>query len=182
MKQSQATKSFPSPSGASHFQIVSQILKVIHGYEFPSPSGASHFQIRNQIFYFPGIFCFRPLPGHLISKFYGMSPCSTLYDTFPSPSGASHFQILSFTPRIPCGLAERFAWENQIGASFMSSASPKSPQTQHLSHARENRPPLPLSLISHSHYNTRFIITQSLFSSTQLPPGSSYHRTLQLRQ
>ena len=101
---------------------------------------------------------------------------------FPSPSGASHFQILSFTPRIPCGLAERLAWENQIGASFMSSASPKTPQTQHLSHARENRPPLPLSLISHSHYNTRFIITQSLFSSTQLPPGSSYHRTLQLRQ
>lgn len=89
-------------------------------------------------------------------------------EAFPSPLGASHFQILSLTPRIPCGLAERFAWENQIGASFMSSASPKSPQTQHLSHARENRPFLPLSLIPHSHYNTRFIITQSLFSSTQL--------------
>ena len=150
------------------------------------------------------MFRFRPLPGHLISKFLhnflhffpivsvpfrGISfpnnreeMCFNIIPRFPSPSGASHFQILSFTPRIPCGLAERFAWENQIGASFMSSASPKSPQTQHLSHARENRPPLPLSLISHSHYNTRFIITQSLFSSTQLPPGSSYHRTLQLRQ
>ena len=85
-------------------------------------------------------------------------------EAFPSPLGASHFQmLLSLTPRIPCGLAERFAWENQIGASFMSSASPKSPQTQHLSHARENRSPLPLSLIPHSHYNTRFIITQSFF-------------------
>lgn len=132
----------------------------IDGEKFinPSPYGESHFQIHIDLS--------RKLDNAM----------------FPSPSGASHFQILSFTPRIPCGLAERFAWENQIGASFMSSASPKSPQTQHLSHARENRPPLPLSLISHSHYNTRFIITQSLFSSTQLPPGSSYHRTLQLRQ
>ena len=36
--------------------------------------------------------CFRPLPGHLISKFFyfvhDVSPFS-----FPSPSGASHFQI-----------------------------------------------------------------------------------------
>ena len=49
----------------------------------------------------------------------------------------------------------------------MSSISPKSPQTQYLSLAWENRFLVLLSLTSHLHYNTRSIITQSLFSSAQ---------------
>ena len=63
-------KGFPSPSGASHFQIQIRNTVFIHGYRFPSPSGASHFQIS----------------AHLLHRLYPQ--------TFPSPSGASHFQIL----------------------------------------------------------------------------------------
>ena len=63
------------------------------GKAFPSPSGASHFQIRlSWQRYTEQHQSFRPLPGHLISK----SICRTLpadERVFPSPSGASHFQI-----------------------------------------------------------------------------------------
>ena len=39
------SSTFPSPSGASHFQIKMKKYRIEFGFGFPSPSGASHFQI-----------------------------------------------------------------------------------------------------------------------------------------
>ena len=116
---------FPSPSGASHFQISYKLNKetemsfrplpghLISKFEqvrdvkkyvksFPSPSGASHFQIANMKSVYVGKIGFRPLPGHLISK-YDIKHTEALQREFPSPSGASHFQI------------NRMAWRSQYG-------------------------------------------------------------------
>ena len=60
---------FPSPLGASYFQIKGDFIMEENRNEFPSPLGASYFQIR----------CSRPVR---VSK-----------TSFPSPLGASYFQI-----------------------------------------------------------------------------------------
>ena len=62
---------------------------------FPSPSGASHFQMLFPVCRPIQLICFRPLPGHLISK-YRLADCPYKgQPVFPSPSGASHFQIMA---------------------------------------------------------------------------------------
>ena len=61
---------FPSPLGASYFQIIMAYVEKITGEEFPSPLGASYFQIT-------------ATSAKHIAKF-----------RFPSPLGASYFQIM----------------------------------------------------------------------------------------
>ena len=64
---------FPSPLGASYFQIKAlQLLKAGIARKFPSPLGASYFQI--------------------VSKIHGGKWAVVV---FPSPLGASYFQIQS---------------------------------------------------------------------------------------
>ena len=111
-------KEFPSPLGASYFQMEDmKYIEKITGEEFPSPLGASYFQIAKKFFdtcenivsvpsrgiLFPNtiwvlisqkfaIYSFRPLSGHLISKYLSML-LQTVTLVFPSPLGASYFQI-----------------------------------------------------------------------------------------
>ena len=67
-----STKAFPSPLGASYFQILVNILKR-RVTPFPSPLGASYFQIQREL------------------QIVGVD------ELFPSPLGASYFQIKSTT-------------------------------------------------------------------------------------
>ena len=61
---------FPSPLGASYFQIKGDFIMEENRNEFPSPLGASYFQIYMKITTNTLEFMsFRPLSGHLISKF-----------------------------------------------------------------------------------------------------------------
>ena len=64
---------------------------------FPSPLGASYFQM--VVGFTSGLFLggFRPLSGHLISKLFQTEPYKTTC-MFPSPLGASYFQIVHFPP------------------------------------------------------------------------------------
>ena len=134
---------FPSPLGASYFQMETKNEK-IKRLLFPSPLGASYFQIMYTTMGFcvqfivsvpsRGILfpnsnrhrydrhikkCFRPLSGHLISKYLlmivaiSMTSCVSVPSRgilfpngnctvfmrmkvtgFPSPLGASYFQML----------------------------------------------------------------------------------------
>ena len=60
---------FPSPLGASYFQMEAKEMARKRMVTFPSPLGASYFQIRKSYFVINSFSCFRPLSGHLISKF-----------------------------------------------------------------------------------------------------------------
>ena len=61
---------------------------------FPSPLGASYFQITSMTNFFQNmVHCFRPLSGHLISKLSYNTLVAFIDDKFPSPLGASYFQI-----------------------------------------------------------------------------------------
>ena len=63
---------------------------------FPSPLGASYFQITAMVYIIEkDKIRFRPLSGHLISKSYIQS-YSKEWRLFPSPLGASYFQIVTF--------------------------------------------------------------------------------------
>ena len=106
---------FPSPSGVSHFSILTMRYSRLRPLSFPSPSGVSHFSIRYSIRLdveagfrpLPGYLIsqwtkleyekerdsgFRPLPGYLISQSFLRNMQSSFL--FPSPSGVSHFSIM----------------------------------------------------------------------------------------
>ena len=111
---------FPSPSGASHFQIFTgkdgfrnptgTVSVPFRGISFPNLEGVKLVAVVSVSVPFRGIsfpnivirigfkmsISFRPLPGHLISKYILQRIISNVvYPWFPSPSGASHFQILT---------------------------------------------------------------------------------------
>ena len=50
------------------FPNITNVTLTNYELAFPSPSGASHFQIENHMNGATPVVCFRPLPGHLISK------------------------------------------------------------------------------------------------------------------
>ena len=86
---------FPSPLGASYFQMEAKEMARKRMVTFPSPLGASYFQIRKSYFVINSFSCFRPLSGHLISNLCCVwcMVTSQLARKFPSPLGASYFQI-----------------------------------------------------------------------------------------
>ena len=63
------------------------------GDMFPSPLGASYFQIRSLFSFINDEYGFRPLSGHLISKLRFDELFDRKCEVFPSPLGASYFQI-----------------------------------------------------------------------------------------
>ena len=72
---------FPSPLGASYFQIqMYDILRLVYGYSF------------------------RPLSGHLISKFDLGGIYAGYISPFPSPLGASYFQMSKWIPYYECNI------------------------------------------------------------------------------
>ena len=105
---------FPSPLGASYFQIKGDFIMEENRNEFPSPLGASYFQIR----------CSRPVR---VSK-----------TSFPSPLGASYFQMLPARACYFAGFSDSFAWQIIFLYIFLISNIHNLLQMQYLCGARKN--------------------------------------------
>ena len=159
------TLKFPSPLGASYFQMRPkkwQEKEWLHGFRplsghliskwyviwgsyiflirFPSPLGASYFQIFHKTYYSNNyLICFRPLSGHLISKY---QPEIHLHPKmqmrFPSPLGASYFQILPARARYFAGFSDSFAWQIIFLYIFLISNIHNRLQMQYLCGAWQN--------------------------------------------
>ena len=84
---------FPSPLGASYFQINYKHIKRFYKCRFPSPLGASYFQI---------LFCSFNVHRRI--------------DRFPSPLGASYFQI--FNEKYVEWRFQRKLFPSPLGASY----------------------------------------------------------------
>ena len=97
--EGRSTGEFPSPSGASHFQIDWCRWFSFSGRPFPSPSGASHFQIRR------------------------WTSSEVLSSMFPSPSGASHFQMVIVGKTI----AQKFLSFRPLPGHLISKSYPSHP-------------------------------------------------------
>ena len=83
--------------------------------------------------------CFRPLSGHLISKYSTMIAYIDADGVlFPSPLGASYFQILPARARYFAGFSDSFAWQIIFLYIFLISNIHNRLQMQYLCGARKN--------------------------------------------
>ena len=107
---------FPSPLGASYFQIVFLVSYNTCVAFVSVPSRGILFPNGNRLYctWF-GWYSFRPLSGHLISKCREFNINEDWLRTFPSPLGASYFQMEN---EYDIGRIMEYLFPSPLGASY----------------------------------------------------------------
>ena len=157
---------------------------------FPSPLGASYFQIGlNLEVTTKEDICFRPLSGHLISKSILMyHPEWSI--KFPSPLGASYFQICADI--VECTVKGEHKFPSPLGASYFQMKLRSSNKGRYIVSVPSRGILFPNKIIGEdycvmpsfpsplgaSYFQIRFFICSIAFHVFPSPLGASYFQIL----